>query len=88
MKVQFRSSFLKDIKTIQDKSVKKRLIEAINSVETAQTLQEISNIKKLRGPQNYYRIRIGDYRAAFTCEGEIITFVRFLHRREIYRYLP
>ena len=88
MKVQFRSSFLKDIKTIPDKSIKQRLVKVISSVEAAKTLQDISNIKKLRGPQDYYRIRIGDYRIALTNDGEVITFVRCLHRREIYKFLP
>ncbi len=88
MKVQFRSSFLKDIKNIADKSIKQRLKEAISTVEAAHTLHEISNIKKLRGPQNFYRIRIGDYRIAITHEDEVVTFIRCLHRREIYRYLP
>ena len=88
MELQFRNSFLKDIKNIADKSLKQRLSEVIKNVENAKKLQDISNIKKLRGSQNYYRLRIGDYRVAITYEEEMVTFVRFLHRREIYRYLP
>ncbi|MBP1468695.1 type II toxin-antitoxin system RelE/ParE family toxin [Candidatus Chloroploca sp. M-50] len=36
----------------------------------------------------YYRIRIGDYRLGLFVEDDTITVVRFLHRRDIYRYFP
>lgn len=88
MKVQFRNSFLKDIKGLSGKTLKKRVKAAIMEVEAARSLQEVSSIKKLKGSPNYYRLRIGDYRIALICEGEDVTFVRCLHRREIYRYLP
>jgi len=88
LKVQFRRSFLKDVKGLSDKPLKERIKAAIAQVEAAQTLREIGNIKKLKGSQNYYRIRIGEYRVALICEEASITFVRCLHRRDIYRYLP
>ena len=37
-----------------------RVNEIIQTVEKAQTPQEIPTIKKLRGERNYFRIRIGD----------------------------
>jgi mRNA interferase RelE/StbE len=33
-------------------------------------------------------MRLGDYRLGFVFEQGAITFVRCLHRREIYRYFP
>lgn len=88
MHVQFRGSFLKDIKGLSDKPNMDRIRVAVAQLEAAQTLRGIGNIKKLKGSRNYYRIRIGDYRIALICEERSITFVRCLHRREIYRYLP
>ena len=88
MKVQFRNSFLKDIKGLSNKGLKDRVKDAIGQVETAQALREIGNLKKLKGSRNYYRVRIGDYRIGLICEEDVVIFVRCLHRREIYRYLP
>lgn len=88
MNVQFRSSFVKDIKCLSDKRLKDRIKAAIAQVEAAHTLQEIGDLKKLKGSRNYYRIRIGDYRMGLIFEEGNVTFVRCLHRREIYRYLP
>jgi len=36
----------------------------------------------------YYRIRLGDYRIGLVVNEQTVVFVRFLHRREIYRYFP
>ena len=88
MNVQFRSSFIKDIKGLSDKRLKDRIKAAVAQVEAAHTLQEIGDLKKLKGSRNYYRIRMGDYRIGLICEQGNVTFVRCLHRREIYRYLP
>ena len=73
---------------MSDKQVKERIQAAIVQVEAAQTLREIGNVKKLKGSRNYYRLRIGEYRVALVYEEANVTFVRCLHRREIYRYLP
>jgi mRNA interferase RelE/StbE len=88
LKVQFRNSFLKDVKGLSSRVLKDRIKAAIAKVETAQVLREVGNLKKLKGSRGYYRIRIGDYRIALICEEDKVTFVRCLHRREIYRYLP
>jgi mRNA interferase RelE/StbE len=62
--------------------------EAIDLAELAENLQQITHLKKLRGGENYYRIKLGDYRIGVIVENEVITFVRFLHRKDIYRYFP
>lgn len=88
MKVEFKRSFVKDLKRIRDKGLKKRARETIELVEQAQNLQEVGNIKTLRGGDRYYRIRIGDYRLGLLLEGDTVIFVRFLHRKDIYSYFP
>ncbi len=88
MKTEFKKSFLKDVKALRDAGLKERIRDAINLVERAETLQGLSGIKKLAGSDRYYRIRIGDYRMGLIIEGNTVTFVRCLHRREIYRYIP
>ena len=79
MKVEFKKSFVKDLERVRDKGLKERVKQTIERIEEAQTLQEIVNVKKLRGGERYYRIRIGDYRLGLVLEGDAAIFVRFLH---------
>jgi mRNA interferase RelE/StbE len=65
-----------------------RVRELIELVEQAPHLGQVANLKQLRGGGHYYRIRIGGYRIGLTVEGDAVTFVRFLHRKDIYRYFP
>ena len=57
-------------------------------MELANALPEIRNIKLLQGHEDFYRIRVGDYRIGLFVEGETVAFVRILHRKEVYRYFP
>ncbi|WP_199250185.1 type II toxin-antitoxin system RelE/ParE family toxin [[Phormidium] sp. ETS-05] len=57
-------------------------------VEQAEQLSEISNLKKLKGSTDYYRMRVGDYRIGIKVNDGVVSFVRILHRKEIYRYFP
>lgn len=68
--------------------MKRQLLEVISEVENSKNLSEIEHVKKLRGVENYYRIRIGDYRLGLKVENNIVIFVRFLDRKDIYRYFP
>ena len=88
MKVEFRESFAKDLKSIRDKSVLRRTKSIIETVEKADSLTGLPNLKKLRGHSNYYRLRIGDYRIGIALQENIIVFVRILDRKDIYRYFP
>jgi len=87
VKLEFKNSFAKDLKGV-DKSLANRLRKVIEEIECAESPAEITNLKKIRGSGNYYRVRIGDYRVGIIIAGETAEFVRFLHRKEIYRYFP
>lgn len=76
MNLRFESQFAKDLKNI------------INQCRTAQNLREIKNLKKLKGYQSFYRLKIGDYRIGIEADRNQLIFVRFLHRKEIYRFSP
>ncbi len=88
MNVEFRKSFTRDLKNISDKSILRKVKEAIEGAEQADTLTDISNIKKLKGADKYFRIKFGDYRLGFALENETVIFVRFLHRKDIYKFFP
>ena len=86
MRVDFKRSFLRDLKRIRGAAIKERVRETIQLVEQAEHLQDIKNLKKLTHGDRYYRIRIGDYRLGLILEGDTLIFVRFLHRKDLYRY--
>lgn len=88
MNVRFRESFIRDLGGVRDKAILERVEKLLLTVEGSHTLSDLPNLKKLRGGSNFYRIRLGDYRLGLTSQGENVTFVRFLHRREIYRFFP
>ena len=88
MKAEFRESFAKDLKGVKDKGLLNRVKELIEVVEKADSLVDISNLKKIKGGSNYFRLRIGDYRVGIALENEMVIFVRFLNRKDIYKYFP
>ena len=88
MKVEFRKSFAKDLGKIRDQDLLDRIKVAIEEIENAENLLDMSNIKKLKADGDYYRLRVGNYRIGFIEDEEIISLVRVLHRREMYRYFP
>ena len=88
MKVEFRESFAKDLKGVKDKALLHRVKELIEAIEKADSLVAISNLKKLKGGGNYFRLRIGDHRVGISLENDAVIFVRFLNRKDIYKYFP
>ena len=88
MNTQFKESFTKDLRRVRDKGLLNRAKAVIETVEQAYSLSEISNLERLKGWSRYYRIRVSDYRIGLAVEGDVVTFVRFLHRKDIYRYFP
>jgi mRNA interferase RelE/StbE len=88
VKVRFRTSFARDLEAIHDRAVVRRVHQAIEAVEKAGSLKEVSGVTKLAGTSEFYRVRIGEYRIGLAIEGGEVEFVRCLHRREIYRHFP
>lgn len=88
MKIEFRKSFIKDLKGVSDKAFLKKVSLEIETVEKARTLNDLSNCKKLRGASSYFRLKIGDYRLGFALDGETVIFVRLLHRKDVYKFFP
>ena len=88
MKTSFTQSFLRDLRKVPDAPVREHVRTAILAVEAASDLRAVLNLKKLSGGGPYFRIRIGEYRIGVRVDGDTVTFVRVLPRRDIYRYFP
>ena len=88
MRIIFKNSFAKDLKKVKDQNLKQMVISTIETIEQAKGLAQLSNTKKLKGDDCYYRIKLGDYRIGIIIEDDVVTFVRILHRKDIYRHFP
>jgi mRNA interferase RelE/StbE len=88
VQVNFRRSFVKDLKKIRRKALRQEIQAVIEQIEQSTTLHDLPNVKHLTSEGPHYRIRIGDYRLGLLVEDDTVTIVRFLHRRDIYRYFP
>lgn len=89
MKIRIEKSFAKDVNKIKDKKLLQNLSNIITELENSTSLREISHIKKIKGYKTFFRIRIGDYRLGLEeLQGKGLYLIRFLHRKEIYRYFP
>ena len=88
MEIKIDKSFQKDTRRIKDKSILVKIADTIEAIQKAQNLSEIRNLKKLRGAQLTYRIKIGDYRIGIIISESTVEFIRCLHRKDIYKYFP
>jgi mRNA interferase RelE/StbE len=88
MKLEFRESFSKDIDKIKDKAVKASALNLIEKARVVNQLSDLPNVKKLKGGNHFYRIRVGDYRIGIEYKNSTIIFRRFLLRKDIYKYFP
>ena len=77
-----------DLKSIKDAALLSRIQAVIEAVEQAERLQDVPNLIKLQGSGNHYRVRVGDYRVGLNVENNTVSFVRCLHRREVYKNFP
>ena len=88
MHVIYRLSFARDLKKIRSKKIRQQVQRVLEAIEHCTLPSDIPNIKRLTSEGPYYRIRIGDYRMGLVIDGDTVSIIRFLHRREIYRYFP
>ena len=88
MKVVFRRSFVRDLRTIGDGKLREHVERIVAQVEQADALRDLPNVIAMQGHSTAFRIRVGTYRIGLYRDGDTIEFVRFLHRRDVYRYFP
>lgn len=88
MNLLIDKSFDKDLKAITDSRLKAKLADLIDAIIDIERFDNIRNIKKLKGDSKSFRIKLGDYRIGLEYEDNSIKLIRFLHRKEIYKYFP
>jgi mRNA interferase RelE/StbE len=82
-------SFIRDLKALKKTQIYTTIKQiAFAEIPACPSIEQISNLKKLKGSAQAYRIRVGDYRIGVFIVEDTVTFARVQHRRDLYRYFP
>jgi len=85
----YKKIFLKDLSALPGRYRVRIERLVFDQIPASDNIVQDFDIHKMRGSENYYRIRIGQYRIGckITSDNEII-FYRVKSRGEIYRVFP
>ncbi len=85
-RVLFQKSAFKEYRGLP-KAMRER-VDQVLEVLSINPVSEVLRFKKIRGKENHYRIRIGDYRIIYSPQNDvlIVRIIRIGHRRDVYRY--
>lgn len=66
-----------------DRETRQRILDGLDRLAAG----EHADVTKLRGSENEYRLRVGEYRALFARDQQerVIVVFKVAHRREAYR---
>jgi mRNA interferase RelE/StbE len=85
----YKKSFLKDLAKLPKRyreQIERLVFEQVPNLDK---MPSTLDVKKMKGYQGYYRIRVGDYRVGCKVEkGNQITFYRVKSRADIYKLFP
>ncbi len=88
MKVVFKKTFLRDLERVP-KDVKGRVEDLVfRKIPAARDLRDLPSMVKLKGHDQYFRVRLGSFRIGFERRNDTLVFMRVLDRKEIYRRFP
>ncbi|HLU85857.1 MAG TPA: type II toxin-antitoxin system RelE/ParE family toxin [Vicingaceae bacterium] len=88
MNVIYTKTITKDVRKIKDKKLVDKLTAIIQQLKTTSSLEEVQQLKKLKGHPAAYRIRVGDYRLGFYYEENTVILARIVKRSDIYKLFP
>lgn len=82
-RIEWKSSALKELKRI-DRTIIPKIVDTIQSLATD---PRPSGVRKLKGSERSYRIRVADYRIVYEVIDDIllILIIRVRHRKNVYR---
>ncbi len=88
MEIFLSRNFQKEVRALTP-SLRIRILAIIDRVIEAETLADLPNVKAMEGAQNYFRIRLGDYRIGiYRRSDNIIEFQRVGTRGDFYNRFP
>lgn len=84
MKIEISRAFVKDVEPLPKHS-KKIILAVISEIQSVKTPYKIKECSKLKGADDLYRIRRGNYRITFEYDGSSAILKRVLPRGQIYK---
>lgn len=89
MIIKVDQSFRKDFKKLKNIEIQKRIIQKISDLERMEAIKWMTQMKKMQGFSDFYRLRIWDYRIGMQLQDtHTIILIRVAHRRDIYEIFP
>lgn len=88
MKVEYRSSFLKDIKKIQSKNTLNLIKSVIENCKSASNIGEINHCEALQSRGKFFKLKYGQYRFGVFIDNGIVEFLKFGTRQNFYDDFP
>jgi mRNA-degrading endonuclease RelE of RelBE toxin-antitoxin system len=82
-----KKQFVKDVQALP-KKVKEEVTQLLQEIEKAEFLTDLPSVKKMTGHNEFYRIRIGNYRLGLSLSDNELFLLRILHRKDIYKKFP
>lgn len=88
-KTEYKKIFLKELSKIPV-SVRTRIEKIVFEELICENPHKLGLIEKLKGYDNKYKIRVGDFRIGLTLDSntKIITINRVANRKDIYKIFP
>jgi len=82
--VIFKKSAAKELQNLPQK-VQQKILDAVQLI-SLNPYTELLQIKKMKGADSLYRVRIQDYRVIYVIENQVIkiTIIKIGHRKEVY----
>jgi mRNA interferase RelE/StbE len=82
--VVFKKSAFKELQALPQR-IQQKIVDAVQLL-SLNPYTELLHIKKMKGADSLYRIRIQDYRVIYLIENHLIkiTIIRIGHRKEVY----
>jgi mRNA interferase RelE/StbE len=82
--IVFKKSAVKELQALPQK-IQQKIIDAVRLL-SLNPYTDLLQIKKMKGADSLYRVRIQDYRVIYLIENQIIkvTIIKIGHRKEVY----
>lgn len=82
--IVFKKSAAKELQALPQK-IQQKILDAVQLL-SLNPYTELLQIKKMKGADSLYRVRIQDYRIIYVIENRLIkvTIIKIGHRKEVY----
>ena len=86
--MEFRNSFLKDIKKVKQTAIKSLVKKVIEDCEQADTISDIPHCEPLHSRGKFFKIKHRQYRLGVYIDKGTVEFLKFGTRQNFYKDFP